>query len=79
MQSIGESAVLLTFRVEGYWLASVHGFLIGPWRLDSGHGVKTGLPCCLETVPLRVIYVHPSLLRGEKTCLFRVCQIWINK
>lgn len=34
--------------------------------LGSGHGVKTGLPCCLETVSLRAIYVYPFVLKEVK-------------
>lgn len=34
--------------------------------LGSGHGVKTGLPCCLETFSLRAIYVYPFVLKEVK-------------
>lgn len=77
MKANGESTLLLMFGVESCKLDSDQGSSSGLWRLNSGHRVKTGLPCCLETVPLRVIYVHPSLLKG-KNCV-TVCQIGVNK
>lgn len=45
--------------------------------LGSGHGVKTGLLCCLETVSLRAIYVYPFVLKEVKKQLpltvFQLC------
>lgn len=41
--------------------------------LGSGHGVKTGLPCCLETVSLRAIYVYPFALKEVKNSYLSLC------
>lgn len=49
--------------------------------LGSGHGVKTGLPCCLETVSLRAIYVYPFVLKEVKKTVTSHCfsAVWVNK